>query len=159
MNFCVGSLSLPLSAVCQHVLITCVIWYVYVIFVLNLHVPLECVSHAMLQSNACHCIYLCLCGLVVRVPGYRSRGLGLIPFATRLSEKLWVCTGVHSASWVQLRILGRKSSGFGLEIREYVRRDLPLCPCGTLYPQKLALTPSTSCGRSVGIVRSQTQAT
>jgi hypothetical protein len=28
-----------------------------------------------------------LCGLVVRVPGYRSRGLGSIPSATRFSEK------------------------------------------------------------------------
>jgi hypothetical protein len=30
---------------------------------------------------------------------------------------------------------------------------------GTLYPQKLALTSTTSGGRSVGIVRSRTQAT
>jgi hypothetical protein len=28
-----------------------------------------------------------LCGLVVRVPGYRSRGLGSIPGATRFAEK------------------------------------------------------------------------
>jgi hypothetical protein len=28
-----------------------------------------------------------LCRLVVRVPGYRSRGLGSIPDATRFSEK------------------------------------------------------------------------
>jgi hypothetical protein len=28
-----------------------------------------------------------LCGLVVRVPGYRFRGLGSIPGATRFSEK------------------------------------------------------------------------
>jgi hypothetical protein len=28
-----------------------------------------------------------LCGLVVRVPGYRSRGPGSIPGTTRLSEK------------------------------------------------------------------------
>jgi hypothetical protein len=28
-----------------------------------------------------------LCGLVVRVPGYRSRGPGLISGATRFSEK------------------------------------------------------------------------
>jgi hypothetical protein len=44
-----------------------------------------------------------LCGLVVRVPGYRSRGQGLIPGATRFSEKQWVWNGVHSVSWVQLR--------------------------------------------------------
>jgi hypothetical protein len=28
-----------------------------------------------------------LCGLLARVPGYTSRGLGSIPGATRLSEK------------------------------------------------------------------------
>jgi hypothetical protein len=28
-----------------------------------------------------------LCGLVVRAPGHRSRGLGSIPGATRFSEK------------------------------------------------------------------------
>jgi hypothetical protein len=45
----------------------------------------------------------CLCGLVVRVPGYRSRGPGSIPGATGFSEKQWVSNGVHSALWVQLR--------------------------------------------------------
>jgi hypothetical protein len=39
-----------------------------------------------------------LCGLVVRVPGYRSRGPGSIPGAARFSEKLCACNGVHSAS-------------------------------------------------------------
>jgi hypothetical protein len=34
-----------------------------------------------------------LCGLVVRVPGYRSKGPGSISGATRFSEN-----GVHSAS-------------------------------------------------------------
>jgi hypothetical protein len=47
----------------------------------------------------------------------------------------------------------------GLEIREYGRRDPSRWKCDTLYPQKLALTSSTSGGRSVGIVRSRTQAT
>jgi hypothetical protein len=42
-------------------------------------------------------------GLVVRVPGYRSRGLGSIPCATRFSEKQWVWNGIHSASRVQLK--------------------------------------------------------
>jgi hypothetical protein len=32
------------------------------------------------------------------VPGYRSRGLGSIPGATRLSETQWVWNVVHSAS-------------------------------------------------------------
>jgi hypothetical protein len=30
----------------------------------------------------------CLCGLVVRVPGYRSRGLCSIPATTRFSEEV-----------------------------------------------------------------------
>jgi hypothetical protein len=53
----------------------------------------------------------------------------------------------------------RKSSGFGLEIREYGRRDPSRWPRGTLYPRKLALTSPTSGGHSVGIVRSRTLAT
>jgi hypothetical protein len=46
-------------------------------------------------------------------------------------------------------ILGRKSSGSGLETREYGRRDPSRWPCGTLYPQTLALISPTSDGRSV----------
>jgi hypothetical protein len=40
--------------------------------------------------------------VVVRVPGYRSRGPGSIPCATTFSEKQWVCNGVHSASLLEL---------------------------------------------------------
>jgi hypothetical protein len=39
-----------------------------------------------------------LCGLVVKVLGYKSRGLGSITGATRFSEKWWVRKGDHSAS-------------------------------------------------------------
>jgi hypothetical protein len=39
---------------------------------------------------------------LIRLLGYRSRGPGSIPGATRFSEKL-VWNEVHSASWVQLR--------------------------------------------------------
>jgi hypothetical protein len=56
-------------------------------------------------------------------------------------------------------LLERKSSGSGLKIREYCRMDPSRGPRGSLYPQKLALTSPTSGGRSVGIVRSRTQAT
>jgi hypothetical protein len=56
-------------------------------------------------------------------------------------------------------LLGRKSSGLGLESREYGRRDPSRWPRGTLHPQKLALTSPTSGGRSVGIVRSRTKNT
>jgi hypothetical protein len=56
-------------------------------------------------------------------------------------------------------LLDRKISGSGLEIREYRHRDPSRCPRCTLYPQKVALTSPTSGDRSVGIVRSRTQAT
>jgi hypothetical protein len=56
-------------------------------------------------------------------------------------------------------LLERKSSGFGLEIREYGRRDPSRWPRSTLYPQKVALISPTNGGRSVGIVRSRTQNT
>jgi hypothetical protein len=46
-----------------------------------------------------------------------------------------------------------------LEIREYGRRHPSRWPRGAHYPQKSALTLLTSSGRSVGIVRSRTQAT
>jgi hypothetical protein len=41
---------------------------------------------------------LLLCGLVVRVLGYRSRGPGSISGATRFFEKYWVWNGVQSVS-------------------------------------------------------------
>jgi hypothetical protein len=47
----------------------------------------------------------------------------------------------------------------GIERREYGRRVQSLWPRGTLYLQKFSLTLPTSGGRSVGIVRSRTQAT
>jgi hypothetical protein len=53
----------------------------------------------------------------------------------------------------------RKNSGSGLEGRECGRRDLPLRPRGTLYPQKLALTSLINGSSSVGAVRSRTKAT
>jgi hypothetical protein len=56
-------------------------------------------------------------------------------------------------------LIGRKSSGYGQENKEYVHRDPSRWPLDTLYPQKLKLTSPTSGGRSVGSVRSQTQAT
>jgi hypothetical protein len=55
--------------------------------------------------------------------------------------------------------LGIETSGSCLESREYGRRDSSRWLRDTLYPQKLTLTSPTSCGLSVGIVRSRTQAT
>jgi hypothetical protein len=101
-----------------------------------------------------------LCGLVVRVPGYKSRGRG---FDSRRYQIFWKVIGLERGSLSIVstteELLGRKSSGSGLENREYGRRD-PLCwPRDTPYQQKLALTLPTSSSRSVVIVRSLTQAT
>jgi hypothetical protein len=56
-------------------------------------------------------------------------------------------------------LLGRKSKDSGLENIDYGRRDPSRRPHDTLYPQKLELTSPTRGGRSVGIVRSRSQAT
>jgi hypothetical protein len=56
------------------------------------------------------------------------------------------------------KLLERKSSGSGLENREFGYRDPSLWPRGTFYPQKLELTSPTGSGRSVDIVRPRTQA-
>jgi hypothetical protein len=56
-------------------------------------------------------------------------------------------------------LLERKSSGSGLENLKYTNRDPSRWPRDTHYPQKLALTSPTCGGRSVGVVRSRTQAT
>jgi hypothetical protein len=56
-------------------------------------------------------------------------------------------------------LLGKESSGSGLENRDYGRTNPSRWQRGTLYPQKLALTSFTSADRSVGIVGSRTQVT
>jgi hypothetical protein len=73
---------------------------------------------------------------------------------------------LHSTCYVSVRyilflpsLLGRKSSGFGTERREYGRRDPSSWPRDTLYQQNLTLTSPTSGNRSIGIVRSRTEAT
>jgi hypothetical protein len=56
-------------------------------------------------------------------------------------------------------LLGRNSSGSGLENWEYGRGDPLRWTRDTLYPQKLALTSPTSGDRSFGIVLLRTKAT
>jgi hypothetical protein len=56
-------------------------------------------------------------------------------------------------------LLERKIRGSSLESREYSRRDPSRWSSSTLYPQTLALTYPICGGRSVGILRSRTQAT
>jgi hypothetical protein len=62
-----------------------------------------------------------LCGLVVRVPGYRSRGPGSIPGADFLRSS-GSGTGSTQTREYNEELLGRKSSDSGLESREYGRR-------------------------------------
>jgi hypothetical protein len=101
-----------------------------------------------------------LCGLVVRVPGYRYSGPGSIPGATRYSEKQWVWNGIHSASWVQLKSCFEEIIAALVQKTEIAAVGIHSADHGTLlYPQKLALTSPTSGDRSVGIVRSRTKAT
>jgi hypothetical protein len=100
-----------------------------------------------------------LCGLVVRFPGYRSEGPGFDSRALQDKKVLGRERGPLSIPSTTEEVLGRNSSGSGLERREYGRRDSSRWPRGTLYPQKVALTSLTSGGRSVGIVRLQTEAT
>jgi hypothetical protein len=79
-------------------------------------------------------------GLVARVSGYRSRGPGSIPGASRFSEKQWVWNGVHSASWGQLRSYLEEIVASPVKKTETNDRGDPLrWPRNTLYPQKLAL--------------------
>jgi hypothetical protein len=52
----------------------------------------------------------------------------------------------------------KKNCGFGLQNRDCGRVDPSRWPRGILYPQRLTLPSPTSGGRSVGIVRSWTQA-
>jgi hypothetical protein len=71
-------------------------------------------------------LHLYMCGLVARVPGYRSRGSGLIPGATRFlrnsnnendeSPGSWCCIADDLEIWVkmskELRLSCRRSWGF-----------------------------------------------
>jgi hypothetical protein len=56
-------------------------------------------------------------------------------------------------------LLGRNSSGFSLENREYSNGDPLRWPRDTLYPQTLTLTMPATGSCSVGIVCSWTKAT
>jgi hypothetical protein len=97
---------------------------------------------------------------VVRVPGHISRGSGFdSPALPNLLRSSGSERGPLSLVSTTEKLLGRNSSGSGLENREYGRGDPLRWPRDTLYPQKLALSSSICGGRSVGIVRLQTKAT
>jgi hypothetical protein len=61
-----------------------------------------------------------LCGLVVRVPGYRSKGPG---FDSRHHQIFWEAEDLEWSPFnlvsTTKELLGRESSGFDLENREY----------------------------------------
>jgi hypothetical protein len=97
------------------------------------------------------------CGLVVRVPGYRSWGLGLDSRHYHIFWEVGLERGPLSLVSTIEELLGRKNSGSCLESREYFRGDQLCWPRDSLYPQKLAPTSPTSGGRSVDIVRSRTK--
>jgi hypothetical protein len=84
-------------------------------------------------------------------------------FDSRCYQIFWEVVGLERCALSLMstfeELLGTKSSGSGLEIREYGRKDPSRWQRSTLFPQKLALNSSTRGGRSVGIVRSRTQAT
>jgi hypothetical protein len=87
-------------------------------------------------------------------------GLSSIPSATRFSERQWgLERGPPSLVFTIEDLLGRKQRLRSRKNREYGRREPSRLPRGTLYPQKFALPSPTSCGRSVGLVRSRTHAT
>jgi hypothetical protein len=95
----------------------------------------------------------CPCGLMVRVPRYRSRGPG---FDSRHYQIFWEVANLERGPLSLVRIiedlLELKSSGSGLESEINGRWDSLCWPRDTLYPLKLALTSLTSGGCSVGIV-------
>jgi hypothetical protein len=99
-----------------------------------------------------------LCVLVVRVPGYRSRGPG---FDSRRYHIFWEVVGLERVPLSLVRITEElfewKSNGFGQENHINGRGYSLRWPRDTLYPQKLALTSPTSSGRSIGIVRLRTK--
>jgi hypothetical protein len=78
-------------------------------------------------------------------------------FDSRHYQVFWEAVGLErfllSLVSTTEELLGRKSSVFSLESREYGRMDQTRWPRKTLYSQKLALTSPTSGGLSVGIVR------
>jgi hypothetical protein len=84
-------------------------------------------------------------------------------FGSRHYQIFWEVVGLEwgplSFATTIEELLERNSSASGLENRNYGRGDPLSWLRDTLYTQKLTLASPTSDGRSVGIVRSRTQAT
>jgi hypothetical protein len=101
-----------------------------------------------------------LCGLAVRLPGYSPEVRVRLPALPDFLRSSGSGTGPLSLMSTTEELLGRKSSGSGLENRDYCRRGSAALT--TVHPsirKKLALTSPTSGSHLVGIVRSRTKAT
>jgi hypothetical protein len=100
-----------------------------------------------------------LCGLVVRVPGYRFRGP---VFDFRRYQIFWEVVvlerGPLSLLMIIEELLESKVGAPVYKTKINGRGDLLRWPRDTLYSLKLALTSPTSGGRSDGIVRWRTKA-
>jgi hypothetical protein len=77
-----------------------------------------------------------LCGLVVRVSGYRFRGPG---FDFRRLQIFWEAVGLERCVRTTEELLGRNSSSSGQETETNDRGGGVRCADNTLYLQKLAL--------------------
>jgi hypothetical protein len=81
-------------------------------------------------------------------------------FDSRCYQIFWEVVGLErgplSLVSTTEELLGRESSSFGLENREYGSRDPSRWWCGTLYPQNVTLISPTGGGRSVDVVHSRT---
>jgi hypothetical protein len=97
-------------------------------------------------------------GLMVRVPGYRSRDPG---FDSRRYQIFWKVVGLERGPLSLVRIIEEllewKSSGSGQENRINGPWDPLRWPRDTLYPRMLALTSPTSGGHLIGIVHLRTE--
>jgi hypothetical protein len=100
-----------------------------------------------------------LCGLVVRVPVYRSRGPG---FDSRRYQILWEVVDLERGLLSLVKIIEelpeRKVAAPVQKTEINGRGDSLRWPRDTLYRLKFALTSPTSGGRFVGIVRWRTKA-
>jgi hypothetical protein len=83
-------------------------------------VSLMHLQHHTPQKHFFFCFWYC--NLVVRVPGYRSRGLGSIPSTNR--DVMGLERGPLNLVSTTEELLERKNDGSGLESREYGHRDL-----------------------------------
>jgi hypothetical protein len=114
--------------------------------------------YVLLYNNISFNVSLCntdrLCGLVIRVSGYRSRGPGL---NSRRFQIFWEAAGLERGPLSFVRaieeLLGRNSSGSGQENRDY--RPGGSVALTTQHPlsANVGTTSPTSGGRSLGIVR------